>query len=510
MLLPNGGAAEGIAFNRADFQLPVSIRGDLTRIKSLIVWVSTDEGKSWSAVPGSPFPANIQHIDYVAPNDGIYYFSISAVDLEGRQNPNDPSQLKVMQRVLVDRQAPAMHITDLDRTDTGISVKWDVKEDHPASESFKVFYQVHGSNEWIPVMGVDVNAGQAFFKPNGEVSKVRIEMLDVANNQGHDERGLLPVGPPVVSGPGRADRNDAIPPTQPTPPIVPVMREVPRGGWNDPTPMPAPSHLDPGVHQIATSSNQPGITPPPSTPPGSSMTEMKAPAPSQLPPVKYVNSRRVNLKYKVVQYGLSGIAGVELYLTRDDGRTWMRYTGEQNISSPAAPDPHSNGPLQQTLTFDLPGDGLYGVYVVLQSGSGYKSEPAPRSGQAPQVRLMVDVTPPVVDLFKLEPDTGKRDTVVITWRGVEANPGPTPILLEWAEQESGEWHMIGPGELPNSGSFTWSVPSNVPPRVYLRVTMRDLAGNVAVAQTSEPQDLDLRPPKIESVDVEGVPEPRRQ
>jgi len=511
MLVPNAGAADGIAFNRADFELPVTLR-DATKVKSLIVWVSTDDGKTW-APAGFPFSPDKQRFNYNAPNDGIYYFSISTIDFEGRQTPNDPTQLKVMQRVLVDRQPPVMHITNVDRTDQGVTVKWDVKEDHPSPESFKLLYQVQGSNEWTLVAGAELSANQANFRPNGEVTRVRIEMLDVANNQGMDEKNVLPIGGPVVSGstPRLEDRGEPVPPVSPIPVIPPARPVLQRTGgtasWGEPNPVPAPSQFDPGIRPVATSS-QPGMGALASSGPGS-LTEMPRPASSQLPPLKYVNSRRVNLKYKVEQLGSSGIAGVELYLTRDDGRSWILYGGEQNISTPVPTDPKSAGPLQQTLTIELPGEGLYGTFLVLRSGTGYRSSDAPKSGDAPQQRLMVDVTPPVVDLFALRPDTAKRDTVVISWRGLDANPSSTPILLEWAEQEAGEWHLIGPGELANTGSYTWTVPSSVPPRVFLRVTMRDLAGNVAVAQTSEPQDLDLKPPKLGPMEVESVPD-RRQ
>ena len=49
----------------------------------------------------------------------------------------------------------------------------------------------------------------------------------------------------------------------------------------------------------------------------------------------------------------------------------------------------------------------------------------------------------------------------------------------------------------------------MPPRVFLRVTMHDLAGNFAEAKTSVPLDLDLKPPKLGEVSVEGVPELRQ-
>ena len=37
--------------------------------------------------------------------------------------------------------------------------------------------------------------------------------------------------------------------------------------------------------------------------------------------------------------------------------------------------------------------------------------------------------------------------------------------------------------LPKTGKYIWAITEKVPPKVYLKLTVRDIAGNVAVAQT---------------------------
>jgi hypothetical protein len=500
LMLICGAGPDGIAFNRPDFQIPVNIKGDLTQVQSLIIWVSQDEGKSWRPA-GKPFPPDQKKFDFVADADGVYYFSISSIDQAGKQHPEDPTQLKVMQRVLVKKQAPKLQINSVDRGEQGITVKWDSKDEFAARETFKLFYQPPTGGAWTEVTGVDLSAGQATFKPDTDVGRVRIEVLDVANNRGEDERLVQAAPAPVPTTPQPFQLT-----SQPSNTAVRAADSTRLQGWNEPRPNPGlvPARFDGSSPPIATSPSQSQVAGPTvaATTPGSAQ-EPRVPR-GPLTPVKYVNSKRVSVKYTVLKYGVSGIGAVDLYLTRDDGRTWVPYTGERNIQAPMPPDPRNQAPLQHSLTFDLPGEGLYGVYIVVKSGAQIGEQP-PVPGQAPQVRFLVDVTPPQVVMMQPVPDKEHHDTILLTWNAIEANPTPTPVLLEWAEQETSEWHVIGPGELPNTGSFAWKVPPGTPARVFLRLTMRDLAGNVAVAQTTEPQGIDLKAPTITGIDVEAVP-----
>jgi hypothetical protein len=43
------------------------------------------------------------------------------------------------------------------------------------------------------------------------------------------------------------------------------------------------------------------------------------------------------------------------------------------------------------------------------------------------------------------------------------------------------------------------VPEDTPPKVYLRLSVRDTAGNVAVAQTPQPVLIDLTEPEVGNV-----------
>ena len=46
-----------------------------------------------------------------------------------------------------------------------------------------------------------------------------------------------------------------------------------------------------------------------------------------------------------------------------------------------------------------------------------------------------------------------------------------------------------------TGDYTWKVPPGAPVQVYLRLRVRDKAGNESVAVTTDPQFIDLVEPE---------------
>ena len=48
------------------------------------------------------------------------------------------------------------------------------------------------------------------------------------------------------------------------------------------------------------------------------------------------------------------------------------------------------------------------------------------------------------------------------------------------------------GDLKNNGRYEWLADRNLPDRIHLRLEVRDEAGNIAVAQTTEPIVKEVR------------------
>jgi hypothetical protein len=151
-------------------------------------------------------------------------------------------------------------------------------------------------------------------------------------------------------------------------------------------------------------------------------------------------------------------------------------------------------PAERSITADLPGEGRYGFYLIVRSGVGLGKQP-PRNGDRPQMRVEVDTTPPEGTLYGLQPVPGQTNAVVVRWKASDLNLAEKPIRLEWAERKGGPWTVIGDGDLPNTGYFTWRLPTNIPGKVFLKMTITDLARNAGVAESAEPVTIDLSEPE---------------
>jgi hypothetical protein len=199
-----------------------------------------------------------------------------------------------------------------------------------------------------------------------------------------------------------------------------------------------------------------------------------------------MNSKRIRLNYEIKDVGPSGVAGVELWYTRD-GRTWKK---------------HDRGPQRQPpYVVDVAEEGLYGFTLVARSGNGLGKEP-PRPCDPPQVWVEVDVTRPDVRLLGTESSYGgKTPTLTIRWSASDKNLGPFPISLSYAERAEGPWTPIA-AKLHNTGQFTWPVGPEVPRRFFVRVEAADLVGNLAAAQSPAPVVIDLAQPAVSILAVE--------
>jgi hypothetical protein len=198
-----------------------------------------------------------------------------------------------------------------------------------------------------------------------------------------------------------------------------------------------------------------------------------------LPPLTITNSTEVTLNYEVTGAGPSGVGSVELYITQDDGLTWQRF----------ADDPRCKPP----MTVNLPGEGIYGLRLVVGSRAGLGRR-APRNGDVPQMRVQVDMTAPTAKLMYPQADAHRRDVLYLSWTASDPNPAPNPVTLLWSERQDGQWHTIA-DQLTNSGRYTWQLTQDLPVKVYLRILVRDAAGNVAVDELPQPVLVDLHEPE---------------
>jgi hypothetical protein len=153
-------------------------------------------------------------------------------------------------------------------------------------------------------------------------------------------------------------------------------------------------------------------------------------------------------------------------------------------------------PVKASIVVPVAQEGVpVGYYVVVKSKAGLGKSP-PVKSDIPHIRVEVDTTFPEAVLYSPQPEVGQRDTLVLTWKATDRNLSLNPVILEWSEKREGPWSPIGAGELPNTGKYSWAMNPNMPASVYLKLMVKDSAGNVAVAQTQEPLLIDLNIPEV--------------
>jgi hypothetical protein len=227
--------------------------------------------------------------------------------------------------------------------------------------------------------------------------------------------------------------------------------------------------------------------------------------------LKIVNKREVRLDFEVAKVGPSGLGGADVYVTLNEGANWKKLDNEVPLNMPPGSELHGSGPVRGSVSVQLPQEKvIYGFIVAVKSKAGL-ARPKPKDGEPPQVRVELDASAPQAQLFGPIPDPSQPNALILSWSAVDRNLSGEAITLEWAERKEGPWNMIA-DKLPNTsatgtlppqvtGSYVWQLPERIPSRVYLKLTARDTAGNIAEAKADKPVLIDLSVPETRSVVV---------
>jgi len=200
---------------------------------------------------------------------------------------------------------------------------------------------------------------------------------------------------------------------------------------------------------------------------------------------------------------------IDLYATRDDGKNWAKWSTHEGRESPL------KVALDTRLNSNM--DGEYGFRLVAVSGAGL-SDGAPQPGSAPDARVHLDTIPPVIKVFQPTADSTNKNTLILHWEATDKNFGKEPVAIEYSESASGPWKpVLNPDgllpvsvgalrKIPNTGTYGWQLPNNLAtPKVYLRFTAWDLAGNRSEVTTPHPILVDLMKPKarLQGISISG-------
>ncbi len=173
------------------FRIPFETDPGNRRLKQIQLYFSADFGKSWqpyaNATPDKP------GFEFRAEKDGIYWFALRTIDLEGRAYPPSVDALQPGLKVCVDSQPPLVTVRPLPPREGNVGVEWDVRDDNLDLTSFRLEYHVAGGVDWLPLAVEGAASGQHYWNPGTNAGlEVRLRVRDLAENWGEAKTPVLP------------------------------------------------------------------------------------------------------------------------------------------------------------------------------------------------------------------------------------------------------------------------------------------------------------------------------
>jgi hypothetical protein len=475
---------EAVVTNVGRFEIPFEVEGEDGKQAEgfAVLFGSQDGGRTWDQLQS--VPANRGAFVFTAPRDGKYSFAIRMTDAQGNLETAIEGSEPEME-VVVDTVAPKLQLEIIEVTPGQALVNWTSSDSSIVGDSLTLECTEGLSGNRKPIQFTPSGSGQVRVAvASGSMISVRASIMDQAGNRG--EATAQYVSRPVVSSsaaPGLA--------APAAPPALPL----------GPSPFSAnPMHGPVSVHG---SSTQPKLSQPvtgsgsfnshafagyPSdTPAAPGLPDALSPATIQSPAFpanaiagekQLVNDRVFDLDYQIEDVGPSGVSSVELFVTEDGGQQWFRYGTDPDMKSP--------------FQVDSMGEGTFGFAVRIRNGLGISDTP-PQPGQTPEVVVIVDQTPPVIELSQPSIRLDSFGSIQLNWRVNEANASTAPVRLEYAVTPTGPWTPVFDWQA-DQGGYQFAIRPGTPSSLYFRLLARDAAGNVASSQTAQPVVVDLKKP----------------
>ena len=462
------------------FNIPFSVDGSL-KVIEVQLFVSTDQGATWQFYARRHPSAG--HFPFRAQGDGAFWFASRTVDQTLR--PPDIKNLRPELYVIVDTVEPSFAFEATVGEGGEINSSWRISDPTLDPDSLKVQYQPRIGQAWKPVSAEQKqetpSAGQLVGSMNwrpegaGHTLNLKAEVADRAGNKAVVTRLLfLPTKDArrqsLVSAVPPADPFSAMREQSESPAVWPPNAQSPPPDQRRP-PTDAP-HADhaatiPTTTRLVakTAELETGA----SDAPRINDANRVALPPGERP--RMTRAKRFQLDYAIDAVGPSGVKQVELWGTRDGGRTWSVWNIDEDRKSP--------------VEVAVQEDGLFGFQVVVVGNNGLAG-PAPRNGDLADLWVGVDTTAPQVRLMSVIYGEGSRaGQLDIRWTASDTRLAERPIVLSFSDQPAGPWTTIAAG-LPNSGQYYWSIDPRVPKRLFLRIEVRDEAGNHGEHRLDEP------------------------
>ncbi len=467
-------AADPVYTGRHALKIPFDFKDEqIQKLKATEVQllVSTDQGKSWkTAAKAKPQDRLFR---YNAADNGDYWFAVRMMN--AKNQPVQPGAPQVGLKVTVDDVPPLLEIKVRELSPGRVELTWQAEDEALNLDTLEIQYREGENGEWKPVslkrqavgrMDLTVSAAGTVFVEGHVTDQAKNEVTveDQASVSSETKTQTRETEPdfskPVAINPG---------PPSSDPPALSVPRIITDSSL---TARPVPQTIS----QSMTSS-----LPVPASP---------APRPSMSPlGAKIVRANVFNIGYSLDQVGPSGVGGVDLFITEDNGRTWFSYGSDPDRRSP--------------FTVRVEHSGQFGFAIRARSGIGLSEDP-PKNGQPPEIIIIVDQIAPRPKLGNLTQGQGlTQNQVQFNWVLTDADLPEQSVLISRAYSPTGPWEPIS-SWVENTGRYIWTVDQTIDRPIYVRLEARDLAGNIGKADSDQPLHIDLTRPSARILDVETV------
>jgi hypothetical protein len=428
--------------NRPSFSLPVRIddreRAELRELKFYAKALQGSRPNEWVCLETAP--ASKGKFGYRAPQDGEYWFNFVTVDKAGRVYPADLDKAPPGLKVVVDTRAPEVDVQRLPAASGETFLQCQIRDANPDYATVKLEYR--GIDRAWHALEPVADAPGVFRIPDKSVlgGIVRASAADKAGNQTVREVDMTRDQPAAVVTAAAKPIAQVMAPVMP--PAMPPALTMPPPAVMPPMPPPLPARL----------AEKPPLPAPD--------------APAQDKP-QLLNGVKCVLDYAL---DMPNATKVEGYATKDGGQTWTRLGEDAEHKSP--------------FEFELPGDGTYGLALVVSTANNPGQPPA--AGDAPDWWVEIDTDKPAVQMTDVRLGTGdETGQLVLKWSSEDKNLGQDPVSLFWSTTPTGPW-TLGATGMKATGTARWAVPKEAGTRVYLRLEATDLAGNVGRWESKEP------------------------
>ncbi len=467
------------------FQIPYQLRSDSDPNQALNLYYSENRGQTWqlnqSVIP-PPDPQS-RRFNVSVRNDGEYWYAIRGSQTENRPVINFGIQPEL--RVVIDTTPPRLQI-ETQRTNDTATIYWTLFDQYPAPESIKFSYRFRDGDNWqaIPINIQDIRVHSTGISGQFNIPLLRgINYLEI-QGEGSD-RAQTPTlyrGPVSLDSP--VDRRTVVPnqnwPVAGTasPGQEYVSGMLPKttsntggagtGGSTTTAPLP-PDHPNSTWSPIRPTDAPVTPTPDPTLPDSYKKTTrypFYPPPTVDLSTALIVNKPKFDLNYDIEAVGRSGVGSVELWYTRNQGKSWEILTRDPDTMSP--------------VSVELPADGIFGLKLVVKNGAGI-GDAAPLPGEPPQSWVILDRTAPTGELTNADIRVGTTvPQMRLRWKSDEQYPVNKPVSLHWAPNKDGPWQLIA-DQLDATGEYLWTMPDAIPARIAIKMEILDRGDNCGVS-----------------------------